>query len=317
MRKVSSKLVKNTLEQAGLEPEDKGTYYKFTCPTCGHREAYNYKESPLLICSRRDKCGFSEDVFNYIKEEGLFKKDIVSEIGQDNYREEVIKVGGDLELPEGLTFFRENDSGLMAKKAIKYLKGRGLAEDTIYKMGYIYNPGGKFGFSIFIPFYEDGELVYFIARTLEGNALRYNNPKGVDGRNFVYNYDEIDYRGDVFIFEGVFDAISLEHQTGTAMLTSSLSKEQASKILERAPKNIIFVPDNDEAGKSSLYKNINTIMFYRPPSLDIDIYIYRLPEGKDFNDYSIETGVRSIKIEDCEKYTGKEKGFSIKRKSIV
>jgi|GEM_PF-5311020 DNA-directed RNA polymerase subunit M/transcription elongation factor TFIIS len=318
MKKVSESLVKNVLEHAGLEPEDKGAYFRFNCPSCGHREAFNYKTSPLLVCSRRDKCGYSENIFNFIKQEGLYKKDIVKEIGKSDFRKEVVETSEEIELPEGLTFFQEKNSGLIAGKAFKYLKEeRALSEDAIYQLGYVYNPKGRYGFSIFIPFYEDDKIVYFITRSLEKTSLRYNNPKGIDGNNFVFNYDNIPYKGNIFIFEGVFDAMSLRSQVGTAMLTNSLSITQASKILERAPKNIIFVPDNDEAGVRSVYKNINTLMFYRPPSLDINIYIYNIPSKKDFNDYSKDSGKFNISLDECELYDGRIKTFFLPRRSPI
>jgi hypothetical protein len=317
MKKVSHGVVRKALEAYGLEPEDKGDYYRFTCPACGHREAFNYKGSPLLICSRKEKCNYSDDIYNFIREQGLVKKDILREFDKEEYREEVVKVHKDIELPEGLTFFQESDGGIVYNRAFKYLKERAIPEDNIYSLGYVYNPEGKFGFSIFVPFYENGNIMYFITRNIDGSGLRYNNPKDVDGRNFVFNYDNIEEGSNVFVFEGVFDAISLKEQVGTAMLTSNLSASQASKILEKAPKNIVFVPDNDEAGDKFLNKNIKTLNKYRPPSLDINIYIYRVENGKDFNEEAINTGKHHIYLNECEAWKANFPGIEMKRKPLL
>lgn len=48
-----------------LEPRDKGGYYLLICPNCRKREAYIYKGGTRIICSRRDKCGFSQSVWDY------------------------------------------------------------------------------------------------------------------------------------------------------------------------------------------------------------------------------------------------------------
>jgi hypothetical protein len=309
-------LLKNVLENAGLDPEDKGSYFKFICPSCGHKEAYAYKDSNILLCSRRDKCNYKKDILSFIKEEGLTKKDILKDLSKKNVKEEILKVNKELILPEGLTFFYEKPEGIIAKKAFNYLKKRNISEDYIYKLGYIYNPEGRFGFSIFIPFYENNELVYFITRSLEG-GLRYNNPQGVDGRNFVLNYDNIQYKGDVFIFEGVFDALSLRKQVGTAMLTSSLSKEQVSKIYEKAPKNIILVPDNDDAGKASIKRNIDILNLYKPPSLDINFYIYNILKEKDFNELSINNKIYEINLKDCIEYKNLRKTIFTRKKPLI
>lgn len=317
MRRVSSAVVMKSLEAFGLEPEDKGDYYRFTCPSCGHREAFNYKGSPLLICSRKEKCNYSDDIYNFIKEQGLVKKDIIKEFDKEEYREEIVKVHKNIELPEGLTFFQESEGGIIYNRAFKYLKTRNIPEENIYNLGYIYNPSGKFGFSIFIPFYENGNIMYFITRAIDNTNPRYNNPKGVDGRDFVFNYDNIPEGGNIFIFEGVFDAISLKNQVGTAMLTSNLSAAQASKILERAPKNIIFVPDNDETGDRFLNKNIKTLNKHRPPSLDVGIYIYRVKDGKDFNEEAVNTGRHHIYLNECEKWKANFPGLEMKRKPLL
>lgn len=202
-----------------------------------------------------------------------------------------------LQLPNGVHYFYENVHGIIRDAAYNYLKRRRIPENIIDTLGYIHDPGSEFDRRIFIPFYEDNILVYFIARDFtNNNFLRYKNPSGINSKEFVYNIDEI--KDEVFIFEGVFDALMLNTQVGTAMLSADLSKKQAIKILDKAPKKIIFVPDNDDTGRNTLEKNINTILQYKPNSLRIEIFVYEITGVKDFS----ETGMNFIDIKKCKKW---------------
>ena len=200
----------------------------------------------------------------------------------------------ELVIPDGLHFFAELKKGIIRNQAYKYLKGRKISEEVINELGYIYNPNSEYNKMIFVPFYEEGKLVYFLARDFtNNNFLRYNNPHGLNSKQFVYNIDKIE--DTVFIFEGVFDALMLKEQVGTAMLSADLGKQQAIKILNKVPDNIIFVPDNDETGKKTLEKNIKLILRYKAPSQKLNILIYYLQDVKDFG----ETGNNSIDINNC------------------
>jgi DNA primase len=218
-------------------------------------------------------------------------------ISQDFSVSEFLEKSRDLVIPNGLFWFLEQKHGVIRDQAYKYLKKRRISDKVINELGYIFEPGSEYNKMIFIPFYEDGELVYFLCRDFtEKNILRYNNPKGLNSKNYVYNIDRIE--DTVFIFEGVFDAMSLEDQVGTAMLSSDLGKEQAIKIINKIPRTIIFVPDNDEIGKKTLEKNIKLMLKYKPPSINFDILVYKIEEVKDFS----ETGKNFIEIEKCFKW---------------
>jgi len=217
-----------------------------------------------------------------------------------NYRE-VIEVKKELELPEGLFFFSEKKDGVMRKRAANYLTRRGI---DLSGLGYIYKNESIYTKRVFVPFFEDGRIVYFIARAFDDNPYRYANPHGVDASDVVFNIDKIE--DEVFIFEGVFDAMSLKNSVATCMLSNSLKRTQAIKILDKMPNRIIFVLDNDKEIKTrktimkSLEKSVNLLKDYKSNYLKLDIYTYRPPEEyKDFNEYYMATGVNTIDIKDC------------------
>lgn len=317
--KLSNSVKEKILERFDFEPKDKINYFLVRCPSCGHKEAFIYKDSERIICNRRNKCSYSESIWNLSKDI-LKDKDVVEmlykEYGNDNLKiKNLIEVSEKIEIPEGMKFFSEQKTGIMRDRAYNYLRNRGIEDEVINNLGYIYEPNTEFDKTIFIPFYEDGELVYFTTRDFTGTSdfKKYINPHKINSKMFVYNIDNIEYGGTVFIFEGVFCAMSLTDQVGTAMLSSDLGEEQAIKIRDRAPSKIVFVPDNDKAGKNTLLKNIIKFYLYKWPSLKIDILIYNI-EGnkKDFN----ETGENYIDINKCVKWKRNKKELKWKRKSI-
>lgn len=210
----------------------------------------------------------------------------------------------DLNIPTtGLHFFAIKREGLIRNIAYGYLKSRKIPEDNIEDLGYIFDENSEYHNTIFIPYYENGELVYFVTRDFtDKNPLRYNMPSGINSKQFVYNIEKMREGGNVFIFEGLLNALSLNKQVGTAMLSADLGKEQAIKILDTAPKNIIFVPDNDEAGEKSLAKNIKLLLRYKPPSLSLSVFTYRVSPYNDFNEMVKKTDNHIIDFNKCERW---------------
>jgi hypothetical protein len=302
------------LEKLGLEPEDKERYILLRCPSCNHKEAFIYKHKDYIVCNRRNKCGYTISIWNLLKESKGFSLAELAE-DEDLEVEDLIHKDEELKIPEGLHFFTENNKSIIKDIALKYLHNRHIPQENTNNLGYIYQPGSNFDKRIFVPFYENSKMVYFIARDFTGkSALRYNMPKGINGTDKVYNVDRIDYGETVFIFEGIFDAISLRKQIGTAILSNNLRTEQAIKIINKCPKNIVFVPDMDEAGQQSLKRNIDLIRKFTPPSLDIKIFIYYTVGYKDFN----ESNKNFISLEECEEYKKFNfKGIEWNRREVI
>ena len=329
----------NTLEKAQLlfpelRPEDKGDYFLMYCPECGHKEAFLYKSGSNITCNRRDKCGFHISIFDYLKSNNRLKlSGIIPSDAPETPQSNDEASKKQLILPKGIKFFSEA-SGVICDKFKNYLKKRKINNKFIDSLGYVFGSDDKFDGSIFIPFFENGEINYFICRKVSGD-IRYLN-SDVSATDKVFNLDGIEEGKDVFIFEGVFDAMSInENQISTAMLTNNFSKEKISKIIDRAPRNIIMVPDIDFAGVCSLEKNLRRISMLIPPSLNIGIYIYIIdkenfsklyaitrsnnptqkkielgkkivPVNKDFNDFVKNGNSNYIDIDDCIKWSPSE-----------
>jgi len=200
-------------------------------------------------------------------------------------------------------------------RALNYLLSRRIDPRGL---GYIDNKESSFYDRIIIPFYENNELVYFIARAIDPNEyIRYKNLKNISVNNIVFNYDKIDE--EVFIFEGVFDAMSLKEQVGTAILSNLMKEGQAKNLLSIWNlKRIIFVPDVDEKVKTritilkNLLKNYNLLISNKDYRRNIDFYIYNIPDGyKDFNECSVGLEKDSISLDECEKFNPIKINFEI------
>jgi hypothetical protein len=102
------------------------------------------------------------------------------------------------------------------------------------------------------------------------------------------------------------------------LLSADIGIKQCIKILNKAPNTIVFVPDNDEAGRKTLDKNIKTLLYYKPPSLDLRIMIYEIEGAKDFNELCILTGEHYIYLQKCKEYKTRDlSGIKIKRNKSI
>jgi len=231
-------------------------------------------------------------------------------------QEEIEESKNELVLPKGLKYFSEVKDGIIRNKAYRYLEKRKISKEIIDELGYIYSGDSDFNERIFIPFYESGKLVYFLARDFTGNnKVRYKNPSGINSKEFVYNVDNI--KEEVVICEGIIDALSLDNQIAVPLMSADIGKIQVVKILDKEPKRVIIVPDNDETGARTLAKNIALIYEYKPPSVKIELRVFRLPKDcKDLNDMKINTGKNFVSFDECEEYSSKNVDFKFSRKKI-
>jgi DNA primase len=240
---------------------------------------------------------------------------LIKEFGKkDTKIEEILPVAKNLELPDGLTRFYEKEKiGLMGNRAITYFKSRKI--EPRMDFGYIFKPDSEYNNRVFIPFYENGEIVYFLTRTFIDDPLRFKNPPGFDSKNYVFNIDQMN--GDVVLLcEGVFDALSVKEPVASCILSADLGRQQAIKIFNKSPKAIIMVPDNDETGSRTLKRNIELLRLYKPQSLSTKFYVYTLPEGiKDLNELLVKTGKDKITLAECKEIQKEE--ISLKQSKRV
>jgi hypothetical protein len=124
-------------------------------------------------------------------------------------------------------------------KVIDYLIDRGY--DPM-DGNFCWSPAPGFVDRVIIPFKYDGEVVGNTAR-----KVKEGRPKYLSNQHpfFVFNVDAQDSLNKyVFVCEGPFDALAVG---GVALLTNEISQQQAH-IINQLGKEVIVIPDQDQAG---------------------------------------------------------------------
>jgi DNA primase len=98
----------------------------------------------------------------------------------------------------------------MATKARKYLNARGFSDFQIDAYDLRYETTGRDGGRIVIPFKENGEIVYYQARSfMKHERLKILNPEQDEGKSrFLFNFDQARDYTQVIICEGWASAMS-------------------------------------------------------------------------------------------------------------
>lgn len=210
--------------------------------------------------------------------------------------------------PVGLQ--RLNTATEYCKLAIKFLHRKHISPDAIVRFGLEYFETGYYAARLYIPFFMNSKLVFFQARDVLGEERwltehkrnkkyrKYLNPKGIQKSQIIYNYDSITEGSEICIVEGPLDAITLEN--GVAILGHTISRPQAKKIADKNPARVIFIPDNDAAGRDNLEKNIKIMREVAP---EVDVGYYEIDnQYKDANEAQLSK-IDSNSIKRKDKYS--------------
>lgn len=161
----------------------------------------------------------------------------------------------------------------------KQLKARGFSLTKAMMLGFGYCTTGEFKNRLIIPFYRGGEIIYFNARQITKNGVKYKNPKEEDieiGKGqVIYNYDALYFYRKVWIFEGVFNAATIGNQA-TATGGKILTPWQLNEYIKSPCKRIVIALDDDA------YKEALKLALQLAPHKKVKVL--KFPKGKDAND---------------------------------
>ena len=193
-----------------------GPYYKtneeylFWCPKCKHHK-------------RKMSINFDKNVFKcwVCDYTGKDISRLVHSYGKPNHKNRWNEIAGIVDfsnidkekekyivkLPDEFITLTGKKIEPLSLEVRRYLKTRGITRDDIVKWKIGYCPDGEYKQRIVIPSFDnEGELNYFIARSYTpGGWQKYKNPPAE--KDFIFNELYIDWRKDITIVEGVFDAI--------------------------------------------------------------------------------------------------------------
>lgn len=155
-----------------------------------------------------------------------------------------------LVLPRGFMLLAPligKDVSLLARRAIDYLKRRGLSEEDIwyYKFGITNEDIEYFGRVIMPSFDEKGDLNFFVARAIDKKTReRYRNPP-FKRQNVIFNELNIDWTSELTVVEGPFDLTKV-NQNATCLLGNELDVNDMlfRKIIENDTP-VALALDND------------------------------------------------------------------------
>jgi hypothetical protein len=165
--------------------------------------------------------------------------------------------------PDAIRVADITDFNKFSMAILEYMAARNLNLDDT---DYYWSPSLGYRDRLIIPFYYEGRVVGWTARTVtpdkQPKYLTENQP------GFVYGLDE---QGPKKVFaivcEGPVDAI---HVDGCALTGSEISDQQAL-LINRLAKDIYVVPDRDKAGSKLIEAAIDRGWGVSLPDWDADI----------------------------------------------
>jgi hypothetical protein len=96
--------------------------------------------------------------------------------------------------------------------------------------------------AIIIPLYYDDEMYGFYSRNIYSKDFFTYMPEQNIGYK-IFNWFQIDKEKECYIFEGIFDALSMKEDNVIALMGAKIPEERLKEL-----KNPVFVLDNDKTG---------------------------------------------------------------------
>jgi len=251
----------------------------FYCPKCNHHK----KKLSINLEKNKWHCWICEfkgnNLARLVKRYGSFLQrqewekyddaidiscsleDLLFSIEQTKEEETVLK------LPEDFISLTNKKTSLTSLEARRYLNNRGVSKKDILKWKIGYCPKGEYGGRIVIPsFNEDGKVNYFVARSYGKAWPPYKNPNV--SKDIIFNQLYVDFKNDLVLVEGVFDAINAEN--AVPILGSYLRED--SKLFQEIVKwdTTVYVALDPDAEKKAM-KLIKNLLLYGIEVYKIDI----------------------------------------------
>ena len=263
-QRIELKLGRSTSRKGGKE-------VIFACPWCSKKKMEINYSKVVYNCFR---CGMKGHLKNLCEILG-----IQYEVGK-------LKLGNIKKAPRTLTstvpIFNELGivNHILEKGARDFLTGRGIDYMEAERYSICTSSNMKLAGRIIIPIFEDGKMVCYVARAIDGRLPKELAPKAevASRSDFVFNIDFMHSVG-VVIVEGIFDCMRLHRANYNAIsiMGSNLSDVQLGKILAKKPTSIVLMYDGDEAGKLGWIKAHTKIR----ERCGLPIHVVRMPVGKD------------------------------------
>lgn len=292
----------------------KGIQYSYNCPFCSDTRGRLFVniDRQVFHCHNCDTSGTMitflsmhshitwRDALKVFREyEGYEKplsEDLEKEVYTKLFKPEVKIERYVYPLPDEFIPIKEA-RGKMGKQALDYILSRGISYETAVEQNLGYCAKGKYAKRIILPDYEDGELIYWQARTwlptptdpIQKKRFRkVLNPSltseqiesglvPIDKSEVLSNIDGIRESRIAVVTEGRFDSLTLG-KVGTCTHGKVMSDEQFMKLVSNKDTiDLVAVMYDGDAFKYTvntakrLYQHFN------------DVLVCKLPENEDPN----------------------------------
>lgn len=261
-----------------------GSEYLFYCPKCKHHK----RKFSINIEKNKWHCWICEyrgaNLSRIVKRYGSFLQrqewekyssnidldislDSLFSSEQENKEEEIT-----LKLPKEFISLANNNLPLSSLEPLKYLQSRGVGKQDILRWKIGYCKTGEYKNRIIIPsFNNDGFVNYFVARSYNKREWPpYKNPNV--SKDIIFNQLYIDFKNDLVLVEGVFDAINATN--AIPILGSSLRED--SKLFQEIIKwdTTVYVALDPDAEKKAMYL-IKSLLLYGIEVYKVDVSGYK------------------------------------------
>lgn len=138
------------------------------------------------------------------------------------------------------------------KRAVTYLKGRGILKTLWVRFDIHFAPAGRYAQRLVFPVYQNSEQVYFTTRAVNDDPRKSLNPENEDGfyrrTDCLLNFDSVIGAPLVAVVEGPFDCMAFPH--AVALLGKTISGRQVrllEGLMEHGTEEFVVALDSDAA----------------------------------------------------------------------
>ena len=189
------------------------------------------------------------------------------------------KIAETIDLPKEFISLANKKLPLSSLEPRRYLSSRGITKEDILKWKIGFCKDGMYGNRVVVPSFDlNGSANYFVARTFNKHYQTYLNPK--ISKDIVFNELYIDWKNDLTLVEGVFDAVKADN--AVPLLGSTLDED--SKLFQEIVKHDtpIFIGLDPDAEKKA-FRLIKSLLLY-----DVELYKINVSGFKDVGEMTKE-----------------------------
>jgi phage pi2 protein 07 len=278
------------------------------CPICGDssknkriKRLHLYEKNGVtnLNCFNGDCACHNKTMYSFLKD---FYPSLLEQYKRENFKNTMQKLANG-ETDDVFSSLKEakKQKDVIVQDLSPYLKDINESDDAIIYLRnrgipYYPNKRGKwyFGYqdlkigetnykitdSIVIPLYYENEMYGFYSRSIKDKTFcTYMHDANIGYK--IWNWFNIDKNQPVYIFEGIFDAISSGLHNIIALMGAKIPDERLKEL-----KNPVFCLDNDKTG---LMNSLDYVKKGYSVYIQPDIY-----KEKDMNELMLKNHVLSI-----------------------